>query len=158
MLSKLDTAQKPFYLLLSIQRWLSLVLNLIVAALTVLIVGAALALRKHVDPGLLGVALVMMIDLGQVLSELIQNWTLLETSLGAIARVKDFAESTPSEEKDLGVQVQEPTPEWPRHGEIVFADTSIAYDCSEGTKPVLDGISLHVHAGEKVGLCGKSGR
>ncbi|RAQ42669.1 ABC transporter [Aspergillus flavus] len=157
MLSMLDTAQKPFYLLLSIQRWLSLVLNLIVAALTVLIVGAALALRKHVDPGLLGVALVMMIDLGQVLSELIQNWTLLGTSLGAIARIKDFAESTPSEEKDLGVQVQEPTPEWPRHGEIVFADTSIAYDCSEGTKPVLDGISLHVHAGEKVGLCGKSG-
>ncbi|KAE8321596.1 P-loop containing nucleoside triphosphate hydrolase protein [Aspergillus sergii] len=126
-------------------------------ALTVLIVGAALALRKHVDPGLLGVALVMMIDLGQVLSELIQNWTLLETSLGAIARIKNFAENTPSEEKDLAVQVQEPPPEWPRHGEIVFSDTSIAYDCSEGAKPVLDGISLHVRAGEKVGLCGKSG-
>ncbi|KAK6823394.1 hypothetical protein RU639_006092 [Aspergillus parasiticus] len=157
MLSMLDTAQKPFYLLLSIQRWLSLVLNLIVAALTILIVGVALALRKHVDPGLLGVALVMMVDLGQVLSELIQNWTLLETSLGAIARIKDFAENTPSEEKYLTVQVQEPPPEWPRHGEIMFADTSIAYDCSEGAKPVLNGISLHVRAGEKVGLCGKSG-
>ncbi|KAB8223905.1 P-loop containing nucleoside triphosphate hydrolase protein [Aspergillus novoparasiticus] len=126
-------------------------------AVAVLTVGAALALRKHVDPGLLGVALVMMIDLGQVLSDLIQNWTLLETSLGAIARIKDFAENTPSEEKDLAIQIQEPPPEWPCHGEIVFSDTSIAYDSSEGDKPVLDGISLHVRAGEKVGLCGKSG-
>ncbi|KAJ1709727.1 ABC transporter [Aspergillus flavus] len=42
-----------------------------------------------------------MIDPGQVLSELMQNWTLLETSLGAIARIKDFAEYMPSEERDL---------------------------------------------------------
>jgi ABC-type multidrug transport system fused ATPase/permease subunit len=158
MLSMLDTAQKPFYLLLSIQRWLSLVLNLIVAALTVFIVGAAIALRRHVDPGLLGIALVMMIDLGQILSELIQNWTLLETSLGAIARIKDFAEDTPSEERNPTAQAQEPPPEWPRHGEIAFVDTSIAYGCSEGAKPVLNGIRLHLVAGEKIGLCGKTGR
>ncbi|KAE8393320.1 multidrug resistance-associated protein [Aspergillus alliaceus] len=157
MISLLDTAQKPFYLLLSIQRWLSLVLNLIVATLTVLIVGVAIALRKQVDPGLLGIALVMMIDLGQILSELIQNWTLLETSLGAIMRIKEFAEDTPSEERNPTVQVQDPFPEWPRHGEIEFIDTSIAYNCSEGTKPVLNGIRLHLGAGEKIGLCGKSG-
>ena len=154
----LDTAQKPFYLLLSIQRWLSLVLNLIVAALTVLLVGAGLALRRHVDPGLLGVALVLMVDLGQTLSELIQNWTLLETSLGAIARIKDFAENTPSEDRGLDTQTAEPRPEWPPHGEIMFVDASIAYDATEGAKPVLDGINLHIRAGEKVGLCGKSGR
>ncbi|GAB1206155.1 hypothetical protein APSETT445_004837 [Aspergillus pseudonomiae] len=157
MLSMLDTAQKPFYLLLSIQRWLSLVLNLIVAALTVLLVGAGLALRRHVDPGLLGVALVLMVDLGQTLSELIQNWTLLETSLGAIARIKDFAENTPSEDRGLDTQTAEPRPEWPPHGEIMFVDASIAYDATEGAKPVLDGINLHIRAGEKVGLCGKSG-
>ncbi|KAE8378483.1 P-loop containing nucleoside triphosphate hydrolase protein [Aspergillus bertholletiae] len=127
------------------------------SALTVLLVGTALALHTHVDPGLLGVSLVMMIDLGHILSELIQNWTLLKTSLGAIARIKDFAENTPNEERFLTVQVKEPHPEWPQNGEILFADTSIAYCCAEGSKPVLDGIRLHIRAGEKIGLCGKSG-
>ncbi|KAE8350023.1 P-loop containing nucleoside triphosphate hydrolase protein [Aspergillus coremiiformis] len=98
-----------------------------------------------------------MITLGQILSELIQNWTLLETSLGAIARIKNFAEDTPSEERNSNVQAQEPPPEWPQDGEIAFVDTGIAYDCSEGTKPVLNGIRLHLGAGKKVGLCGKTG-
>ncbi|KAH8702423.1 multidrug resistance-associated protein [Talaromyces proteolyticus] len=157
MLSMLNTAQKPFYLLLCIQRWLELVLNLIVAALAVLLVGAAVALRSHVDPGLLGIALVMMMDLGQVLSDLIQYWTLLETSLGAIARIKDFAEDTPSEDRNMNIQTHEPLMGWPSRGEIAFVRTSIAYDCSEETKPVLNGLHLHIRAGEKIGLCGRTG-
>lgn len=153
----LDTAQKPYYLLICIQRWLDLVLNLIVAGLTILLVGAAVALRSRVDPGLLGIALVMMMDLGQILSHLIQSWTLLETSLGAIERIKSFAEETPSEEQNLSSQCTEQYPEWPSGGEIVFANACIAYGVFE-TNPVLHNINLHVSAGQKVGLCGRTGR
>ena len=155
----LDAAQKPFYLLLCVQRWLSLVLDLIVAALTVLLVGAAIALRSRVDPGLLGIGLIMMIDLGEVLSKLIQNWTLLETSLGAIARIKEFAEDTPNEERGHSTaRTFEQPPEWPSRGEIKFVDANISYDCSNETKPVLTSVHLHIHAGEKIGLCGRTGR
>ncbi|KAJ5591589.1 multidrug resistance-associated protein [Penicillium hispanicum] len=156
MLSMLDTAQKPYYLLICIQRWLDLVLNLIVAGLTILLVGAAVALRTRVDPGLLGIALVMMMDLGQILSHLIQSWTLLETSLGAIARIKSFAEETPSEEQNLSSQCREQYPEWPSGGEIVFSNASIAYGLFE-THPVLHNIDLHFSAGQKIGLCGRTG-
>ena len=52
----LDASQKPFYLLLCIQRWLELVLDLTVAVLTILLVGLAVALRHSVNAGLLGVA------------------------------------------------------------------------------------------------------
>jgi ABC-type multidrug transport system fused ATPase/permease subunit len=157
MLSMLDTAQRPYYLLLCIQRWLSLVLNLIVAGITVLLVGLSIALRSHLDPGLLGIALVMMMDLGLVLSELIQNWTLLETSLGAIARIKDFAEETPREESNLAIQTHDELPEWPTSGEIEFKDAGIAWKLGD-TKPLLNGINLRIGAGEKFGLCGRSGR
>lgn len=153
----LDTAQRPYYLLLCIQRWLSLVLNLIVAGITVLLVGLSIALRSHLDPGLLGIALVMMMDLGLVLSELIQNWTLLETSLGAIARIKDFAEETPREESNLAIQTHDELPEWPTSGEIKFTDVGIAWKLGD-TKPLLNGITLRIGAGEKFGLCGRSGR
>ncbi|KZF23306.1 multidrug resistance-associated protein [Xylona heveae TC161] len=156
MFNKLDKAQQPFYLLLCIQRWLGLVLNLTVAALAVLLVGIAFALRSHVNPGLLGIALITMMDLGPILSELVQNWTLLETSLGAIARIKEFSEDTPTEEPDTMTHEQLPHPEWPTRGEIAFVDASIAYG-SEKTEAVLHNISLEVRAGEKIGLCGRTG-
>ncbi|CAG8893204.1 unnamed protein product [Penicillium egyptiacum] len=156
MISMLDTAQRPYYLLLCIQRWLSLVLNLIVAAITVLLVGISFALRSRVDSGLLGIALVMMMDLGLVLSELIQNWTLLETSLGAISRIKDFAEGTPDEESNTAIQSHDELLEWPTQGEIAFVDASISWNSFE-TKPLLDSINLRICAGKKFGLCGRTG-
>ena len=156
MVSLLDTAQRPYYLLLCIQRWLSLVLNLIVAAITILLVGVSLALRTRVDSGLLGIALIMMMNLGLVLSELIQNWTLLETSLGAISRIKEFAEDTPNEESNTVVRAGNELPEWLTHGEIVFKDASIAGNSQ--AKPLLNNINLQIRAGDKFGLCGRTGR
>lgn len=156
MLHLLDRSQRPFYLLLCIQQWLGLVLKLIVTGMTVILIGAAVALRRQVSPGLLGIALVGMMDLGEVLSELIQNWTLLETSLGAIARIKEFSEDTPSEENDTAYE-QLPDAEWPSKGDISFAGADIAYE-SENAEPVLHSLLLDIHAGEKVGLCGRTGR
>jgi ATP-binding cassette, subfamily C (CFTR/MRP), member 1 len=53
----LDYSQKPFYLMTAIQRWLSLVLSLIISAEAVLVVGLALGLRHMTSPGLLGISL-----------------------------------------------------------------------------------------------------
>ena len=53
----LDEAQKPFYLLNCIQRWLALVLDLIVGAEAVLVIGLAVGVRQSSSPGLLGVSL-----------------------------------------------------------------------------------------------------
>ncbi|KAK1636315.1 ABC transporter [Colletotrichum phormii] len=78
-LQRLDLSQRAFYAMGSLQKWLLLVLNLVVAALAVLLVASAIMLRDRVDPGLLGVA-------------------LLETSLGAVARIREFGAETPSEE------------------------------------------------------------
>jgi ABC-type multidrug transport system fused ATPase/permease subunit len=157
MLSMLDTAQRPYYLLLCIQRWLSLVLSLIVAGIAVLLVGLSVALRSHLDPGLLGIALVVMMDLGLILSELIQAWTLLETSLGAIARIKDFSEETPREESNFTIQTHDGPSEWPTSGEIKIIDAGIAWSPGD-TEPLLNGINLRIGAGQKFGLCGRSGR
>lgn len=53
----LDHSQRPYYLLYCIQRWLNLVLDLIVGAEAVLVVGLAVGLRRSTSPGLLGVSL-----------------------------------------------------------------------------------------------------
>lgn len=51
-------SQVPFYMLLTIQNWLSLVLELVVAGIITCVVGMAVGFRSKVDAGYLGLALV----------------------------------------------------------------------------------------------------
>lgn len=150
-LARLNVSQKPFYLLRCVQRWLTMALNLIVAGLAVLLVGISVALRDRVSPGLLGVALTSVMTLGQTLSQLIQNWTMLETSLGAVTRINQFAADTPREPD--GPSRQPPPPQWPSAGAIQIRGLRATY----GAYVALDNISVDIAPGEKIAVCGRSG-
>ncbi|KAK2734190.1 hypothetical protein FQN57_001844 [Myotisia sp. PD_48] len=151
-LHRLDISQKPYYLLFSIQRWLNLVLDLLVAALATILVSLAFFLRHTSSPELLGVALTTVLLFNETLSKLIAAWTSLETSLGAIARVKAFAETTPVERK-AGEEIIPPE-EWPQKGEILFNSMSAAHD---DANTVLHNITFRINPGEKIGICGRTG-
>jgi ATP-binding cassette subfamily C (CFTR/MRP) protein 1 len=121
----LDRSQRPYYLLFCIQRWLTLVLDLSVACIAIILMGLTVALKNRISPGLLGIALVNIMEFGIVLSLLISSWTLLETSLGGIARIKSFATYTPCE--DLEAESQTPPPNWPSRGDVSFNNISASY-------------------------------
>lgn len=57
----LQASQRPFFLLVTIQRWLALVLNLIVSGIAIIVAVAAVQLRGSIDPGFLGLALVNIV-------------------------------------------------------------------------------------------------
>lgn len=129
----LDASQKPYYLLLCIQRWLTLVLDLTVAGLAILLIILTVFLRDRINPSLLGIALVQVTNLGMNLAQLIMHWTTLETSLGAVARIKSFSEDTPSEVL-LG-EDEMPDAKWPAQGRLTFegVSASYGYDCLDFT-------------------------
>ncbi|GJC97830.1 ABC transporter [Colletotrichum higginsianum] len=169
-LALLDRAQKPYYLLLCIQRWLTLVLGLTVAGLAILLTALGVTLRSRLDAGFLGVALVSMMNLGQSLAALITFWTLLETSLGAISRVKTFSEDTPTE-KPREIVDTRILAGWPSQGSVVIENWSAHYNgyiyltfyflefCTRlKHHPVLRNIDISIQAGEKVAICGRTGR
>ena len=121
-LELLDISQQPYYLLYCIQRWLNLVLDLMVAAVAVLLVTIATQDRSLTSRGAIGVALNNVLGFNQVLSYLINSWTALETSLGAVSRLRAFEQQTPDEnrfEEDLL-----PPGDWPQHGTIEFSNVS----------------------------------
>ena len=120
-----DNAQRPFYLLFMIQKWLALVLDLIIAALAVLVVGIIVALRKDVSVGFSGVSLTQIMSLTGYVKLLIQFWTSMETSLGAVHRIKQFASDTP-DEHETGEQSRAPE-SWPARGEVVLDDVCAVY-------------------------------
>jgi ATP-binding cassette subfamily C (CFTR/MRP) protein 1 len=114
----LDQSQKPFYLLFAIQRWLTLILDLIVAAMAVLLIILVVTLRGKISPGFVGVALLNVILFSQSIKMLLTFWTNLETHIGSIARIKSFTEST--ELENLTLETRLPPPEWPQSGAVEF--------------------------------------
>ncbi|OAQ77246.1 ABC multidrug transporter [Purpureocillium lilacinum] len=149
----LDNAQKPSYLLYCIQRWLTLVLDLVVAGLTILLVASAVALRGKINPSLLGIALVNMMDLGNNLKGIVLQWSTLETSLGAVTRIKNFSENAPSE--SLPEENRVPSVQWPARGDLELRNVSVQYDSTE--EPILHDLCMTMKHGQKIGLCGRSG-
>ncbi|KNG80251.1 hypothetical protein ANOM_010973 [Aspergillus nomiae NRRL 13137] len=149
----LDTAQRPYYHLICIQRWLVLAINLIVAALVVLLMGLAITLELQVEPGLLGAGLLMMAMLGQSLSGLILRWTSIAPSLEAIARIKHFVEDTPKELKHSHAIDTEY--DWPALGAIEFKDVCVRQESTFNL--ALRNITFTLQPGQKLGLCGRTG-
>lgn len=60
-LKLLDVSQKPYYLLFCIQRWLGLLLDLIVAGLAVVLMVLVVKLRMEVSGGFVGLALLNVV-------------------------------------------------------------------------------------------------
>lgn len=149
----LDNSQRAYYLMFCIQRWLNVVLDLLTAAIAVVIVALAMGLRETSSAGSIGVALINVLGFNQTITALITAWTTMETSLGAIARIKNFEADTVSE--DCPDQcVSRPPDGWPHAGAVTVSGVSIAVD-SDHT--ILKDISLSIPAGSKVGICGRSG-
>jgi ATP-binding cassette, subfamily C (CFTR/MRP), member 1 len=161
----LDASQKPFYLLFCIQRWLGLALDLAVTVLGVILMVMIVKLRSDLGAGYVGLAVLNVITFSQSLSQIIRNWTELETSIGAIARVRQFVDTTANENRPEETQ---PLPEsindngalsWPPRGAIEFRNVSASYNTNSGgnNKLILRSLSISIRAGEKIGLCGRSG-
>ncbi|KAG4438100.1 hypothetical protein IFR05_006421 [Cadophora sp. M221] len=149
----LDASQKPYYLLFCIQRWLALVMDLMVSALAILLMILVVRLRHSIGAGYVGLALLNVMGFGQSLAWIVKQWTDLETSIGAISRLKTFSEKTPCE--NLETEVQTVPENWPSKGVIRIRNLTAAYTAM-GT-PILKDVSLHIKAGEKIGICGRSG-
>ena len=146
----LNESQKPYYLLWCIQRWLTLVLDLFVAGLATVLVATAV----HDRTPYLGVALFSLISFSSTLQALVVEWTQLETAIGAINRVRAFAIDTESEEESTNMP--DLPPDWPNDGAIKFANVSAFY--GDASHPVLRQVDFSIRPGQKVAICGRTGR
>ncbi|KAI1380494.1 ABC multidrug transporter [Hypoxylon crocopeplum] len=152
----LDTSQRPAYLLIMIQQWLTLVLNFVVAIIAVVL--TTLAVRLRSNSGFTGASLVTLMGFGDMLSEFVKYYTQLETSLGAISRLKAFDKTAETEDREEEDVI--PPEEWPQKGEIALNSVSASYGTEDPTEPpnlALKEIQLQIRPGEKVAICGRTG-
>lgn len=120
----IDTSQRPAYLLLMIQSWLNLVLDLVVMVMAAVL--TTLAVRLHSNSGFAGASLVSLMSLGDNLSGIVIFYTKLETSLGAISRLKTFSDDVKPEDRDDEDIV--PPEQWPLTGAVKLEGVSASYE------------------------------
>lgn len=147
----LELSQKPFYALYSVQQWLQVVLDLLVAALATLLTALVLFVTNKSTSGAVAVALVNLLSFNTSLAQLITYWMQLETSLGAISRTKEFVtnpDHQPAQTlSDVGQVLLTK--------KVEFRNVSASYSTED--QLVLKNISLHFEAGQRVGICGRTG-
>ena len=95
------------------------------AAIAIVLVGFALGLSNTATQGSIGLALINVMEFNQSLSTLINSWTGLETSLGAIARLKSFIAETKTE--GLEIEDEAPPADWPQRGVIQMMNVTAKY-------------------------------
>lgn len=111
--SILNHSQKPFYMLFCTQQWLALVLDLVVGAIAVILVGITASSKDSFSGASIGVALNLILTFNQSLTQAIKSWTMLETSIGAVSRVQSFVQNTPSENNRQSSSQSVPGHDWP---------------------------------------------
>jgi ATP-binding cassette subfamily C (CFTR/MRP) protein 1 len=140
-------------------------MQLIVAGLAVVLVALSTQLKSNA--GLTGASLVTLLNFGQTIAYLIVFYTALETSIGAVSRLRTFSLLVRPEDQP-GEDV-EPPEDWPHAGRIDIKDVSASYDAQvvagdevEMEEPsesnlVAKDLNLTIEPGQKVAICGRTG-
>ncbi|KAF2175191.1 P-loop containing nucleoside triphosphate hydrolase protein [Zopfia rhizophila CBS 207.26] len=162
----LDTSQRPAYLLAMIQQWLALILHVIVALIATSLV--TLATQLTTNAGFTGASFVTLMAFGGAMTNIIQMYAQLETSIGAVSRLKTFSEKVVSE--NLPGEDIVPPEEWPQRGEIEIKGVSASYGSdtqstsgngesgiASRSNLALKDLTISIQPGDKVAICGRTG-
>uniref|UniRef100_A0A3P8Q616 ATP-binding cassette, sub-family C (CFTR/MRP), member 10 n=1 Tax=Astatotilapia calliptera TaxID=8154 RepID=A0A3P8Q616_ASTCA len=151
---RLEQNQRCLFLSYAAGQWLDIRLQLIgIAVVTGL---GVIAVVQHqlnsVDPGLVGLSLSYALSITQLLSGLIFSFTQTEMQLVSVERTEEYSTGLPIEPQHQNTEL---SPSWPEHGCLEFRNVALTY--RDGLPNALDGVSLMVRPGEKIGIVGRTG-
>ncbi|KAJ7888747.1 P-loop containing nucleoside triphosphate hydrolase protein [Mycena leptocephala] len=135
-----------------LRTFLSLISFIIATGLSALAVG----FRHSTSPSSLGLALASLTSLTTQLSSLLMNLSDLENTAVAVSRIHEIA--TLPKEDDLGRDGDagsSPSEKEAVRGAVVFDNIRLQY--RPDLTPALRTVSFRVSAGQKVGVCGRTG-
>jgi len=122
----LDDSQRPYYLLVCLQRWLTFSIDLMIAFMAFILITVTTTLREEVGPGYIGIALTNILGFSGVMKSAITTWVSLEISIGAVARIKNFVAEVKPEGDGDQIMI-EPPKSWPQEGTVEFQNLTASY-------------------------------
>ncbi|XP_011881729.1 PREDICTED: ATP-binding cassette sub-family C member Sur [Vollenhovia emeryi] len=155
MMRRLDINTNAFLILNTSSRWFGIALDYLGAVIVAVAISTALLSAElypsRVTPKLVGLAI------NYTLLVPILNWVVkfsaeIELYMGSVARICAYRNAQPEKLHENGLRVAN---DWPNRGEIVFENVSLRYDADRN--PVITDLSLKILAGQKLGICGRTG-
>ncbi|KAI8806674.1 P-loop containing nucleoside triphosphate hydrolase protein [Cladochytrium replicatum] len=148
-----DNNNSPYYLLMTAQSWLAFRLQL-VGSILVALAGCIGVVDTSISASFFGLAISYSLNVTQVLSFAVQNFTQTEIAMNSVERVFHYATKIEVEPPAI-IEDNRPPPEWPLSGEVEFKDVKMAY--AEHMPLVLKDVSFVVKPREKIGIVGRTG-
>ncbi|XP_031418000.1 ATP-binding cassette sub-family C member 10-like [Clupea harengus] len=151
---RLEQNQRCLFASNAAMQWLDIRLQMIGVALVtgIGIIAVVQHQFKSIDPGLVGLSLSYALSITNLLSGLIFSFAQTEMQMVSVERTEEYSTCVPVEPQDGRRQVP---PEWPQHGRVEFSGAALAY--RPGLPNALDGVSVEVLPGERVGIVGRTG-
>ncbi|QUC18541.1 uncharacterized protein UV8b_02782 [Ustilaginoidea virens] len=148
----IDEMDSAYFLTFSNQRWLSVRLDMVGVALTFTVAILVVTSRFSVNPSIGGLVLSYILSIGQLMQFSIRQLAEVENGMNAVERLQYYGTELEEEAPLHTVNVRE---SWPEKGEIIFDDIRMRY--RENLPLVLQGLSMHIRGGERVGIVGRTG-
>ncbi|CAB9522599.1 Multiple drug resistance-associated protein-like transporter 1 [Seminavis robusta] len=161
--NSLDKQQHAYYLTCSAQCWLAVRLELVGTLIITFACLCAVAEHASVNgnetqAGLFGLAISFSLSITQSLNWSVRMASDFEAQMVAVERVKDYCDLTEEADRkcddDDRLMSKSGTDSWPR-GEIIFDNAKLRYRSE--LPLVLKGLDIHIPAGSKVGIVGRTG-
>jgi ABC-type multidrug transport system fused ATPase/permease subunit len=148
----LDSMNGVFFIGIALQRWLSLRLD-VVGIFLVFVVGILLVTsRFDVSPSIGGVVFSYVLSIVQLLQLSVRQTVNVENNMNSAERLHQYSKNL---EQEIS-STSNPMPNsWPEQGEIKFNNVRMRY--RPELPLVLEDLSIHIKAGERVGIVGRTG-
>ncbi|EJU00125.1 ABC transporter [Dacryopinax primogenitus] len=151
---RMDIENRAYWLTVVNQRWLGVRLDFLGTLLTLVVSILAVASRNSISPSQTGVVLSYILMVQQTFGWMVRQLAEVENDMNGVERVVHYAKHV-EQEAPQEIPETKPAASWPEAGKIDFNDVVMSY--RPGLPPVLKGLAMHVSAGEKIGIVGRTG-
>lgn len=150
----IDNMNEAYYLTIANQRWLSIHLDLVAAAMAIIVCFLCVFRVFNISAASTGLLLSYVLQIAGQLSMLIRTVTQVENEMNSVERICEFAFDLDQEAPHV-ISETTPRPTWPEQGSISFINASLAY--RPGLPLVLKKLNMDIQPQEKIGICGRTG-
>jgi ABC-type multidrug transport system fused ATPase/permease subunit len=149
----LDDMDSAYFLTFASQRWLSVRLDNIGSLLTFATGVLVVTNRLSVSPSIAGLILSYSLSVAGIIQITVKYLAELDNSMCSTERLYQYTSSLAQEAAlECEPRVRQ---SWPERGEIVYEGVQMRY--RPELPLVVDNFSLHIRAGERIGIVGRTG-
>ncbi|KAL1881140.1 hypothetical protein VTK73DRAFT_4587 [Phialemonium thermophilum] len=148
----IDDMDSAYFLTYSNQRWLSVRLDMVGNCLVFTTGILVVTSRFSVSPSIGGLVLSYILGVVQMIQFTVRQLAEVENGMNAVERILYYGTQLEEEAPLKTVEVRK---SWPEKGEIIFDNVEMRYRA--GLPLVLQGLSMHIRGGERIGIVGRTG-